>query len=112
MGTTDTEGAELTELPASQLAFMAALKAGTAFKGDGRAFRAGFDAALAWKLPMPQPRTITTTAELDALPDGSVVATCYGDAVNLHRSVIPDAESWHFIVQSGPATVLREGRAA
>ena len=56
---------ELAELPASQLAFMAALKTGDAAPGDGRAFRAGFDAALAWKLP-PKPRTVTTAAELDA----------------------------------------------
>ena len=67
-----SERDELTELPASQLAFMAAVKAGTAFKGDSRAFRAGFDAALAWKLPA-KPRTVTTAAELNALPVGSVV---------------------------------------
>ena len=46
-----SEHEEMAPLSASQLAFMAALKTGDAFKGDGRAFRAGFDAALAWKLP-------------------------------------------------------------
>ena len=65
---------ELAELPASQLAFMAALKTGDAAPGDGRAFRTGFDAALSWKLP-PRPRTVTTAAELDALPHGSVLLT-------------------------------------
>lgn len=108
---------ELAELPASQLAFMAALKNETAFKGDGRAFRAGFDAALAWKLP-PKPRTVTTAGELNALPVGSVVLDGWGDAYQ--KDADDDGDVfwgnfegiiYHFQTFHGPVTLLHEAQA-
>jgi len=54
-----------------------------------------------------QPRAITTVEELDALPDGSVVMNCYGDASTVHWELRErKATAYHHLVQHGPATVL------
>lgn len=53
-----------------------------------------------------KPRIVTTTAEVDALPNLSVVMTCQGDAETIHRDNHDD--SYHFLVHYGPATVLYE----
>ncbi|WP_284984252.1 hypothetical protein [Arthrobacter sp. efr-133-TYG-118] len=54
-------------------------------------------------------RTITTTAEVDALPDGSIIRTCFGIAVTIYRAHrILTAEGFHHAVKHGPATVLFE----
>lgn len=54
-------------------------------------------------------RTITTTAEVDALPDMSIAMTPFGDAWTIYRdnTTIPP-ESFHALVAHGPATVLYE----
>lgn len=56
-----------------------------------------------------KPRVITTTKEVDALPDMSIVMTTYGDAWTIYRNnpLIP-AEHFHGLVEHGPATVLHE----
>lgn len=56
-----------------------------------------------------KPRTITTTDEVDALPNLSIVATSQGDAETIHRDNHDDA--YHFLVLYGPATVLHEPEA-
>lgn len=58
-------------------------------------------------------RTITTTDEVDALPDGSIIRTCFGHAVTIYRAHrILTAEGFHHVVQHGPATVLYEPEQA
>ena len=57
-------------------------------------------------------RIITTTADVDALLDGSVAATQYGDAITIRDSVrATNPSAYHFLVSdeaSDYATVLWE----
>jgi len=67
-------------------------------------------AAAVLALGYRKPRTITTTEELDTLPEGSVVLTCFGDACQM-RGTREDLTAWHFLVKYGPATVIHEPEA-
>lgn len=57
-------------------------------------------------------QTVSTTEELDALPDRTIVLTCWENAVQLNRDVQPDPNWWHWVItDGGPATVLWEPAA-
>lgn len=62
------------------------------------------------ELGYSKPRKIHTPAEVDALPEGTVVMTRYGDGVTIYRNnVLIPAAHYHFLVEDGGhATVLHE----
>jgi hypothetical protein len=78
------------------------------FYGDmfrnGQSRKALIDAILA--AGYVKHRTITTTAEVDALPAKSVVMTSAGDAATVYS--LRGRKRYHFLVEHGPATVLYE----
>ena len=54
-------------------------------------------------------RVITTTQQLDELPDKTVVLNTYMSSVQILREIYPDPSWWHWVItDGGPVEVIWE----
>lgn len=53
-------------------------------------------------------RKITTTEQVDRLPNMAVLLLHTDRPIQIRRDIQPDPINWHWVVEGGPATVLWE----